>query len=84
MKDKYDIDNLPIDDNARDDIKEKTVAEIAAIKLIHTLGRMLSLWELANDEQFDEVFKKLNEIHEDINKKCNALEKRVKKLEKVA
>jgi hypothetical protein len=75
-KSKYNLDKLPIRDEVKKEIGEKKMSELAAIDLIHTVGRMLSLQDEVNEEQFDTLFKGMCAI----NKKIDSLTRLIKKL----
>jgi hypothetical protein len=75
-KEKYDLDKLPIRDEVKKEFGEKKMSELAAIDLIHTVGRMLSLQDEVNEEQFDTLFKGMCAI----NKKIDSLTRLIKKL----
>lgn len=61
-KNKYELEKIPICNDVKKRIKSKKTSDIAAIDLLHTIGRMMSMQDDAYDEQFDNVFKYLNEI----------------------
>jgi len=42
------------------------------------------LQDLVTEEQFEKVFKKLDEIHRDVKEEINRMKERMDKLEKVA
>jgi len=61
-KNKYELEKIPIRNDVKKRIKSKKTSDIAAIDLLHIIGRMMSMQDDAYDEQFDNVFKYLNEI----------------------
>jgi len=80
-KDKYDIDNLPIRDEDRQLLKTEKLADVPAITVIHTVGRMLCIWELATDEQFENLFKAIDDLSKNVKSSQEAFRKRIKCLE---
>lgn len=76
---KYNLENLPIRDEVKQQIKDGKLSEMASIDLIHTVGRMLSLQDNANEEQFDTLFKGMCSI----NKKLDKLVRSLAKINKV-
>ena len=63
---KYEIDNLPIRNEVKDRIKKETLAEMEAILLIHTIGRMQGLQDECTEELINGVLKKIEELQKDI------------------
>jgi DNA-binding ferritin-like protein len=69
---------VPISKKTRESLDEN------AINVLGTLARMMSLQDLVTEEQFEKVFKKLDEIHRDVKEEIDRMKERVDKLEKVA
>jgi len=63
---KYEIDNLPIRNEVKNRIKKETLAEMEAILLIHTIGRMQGLQDECTEELINGVLKKIEELQKDI------------------
>ena len=63
---KYEIDNLPIRNEVKDRIKKETLAEMKAILLIQTIGRMQGLQDECIEELINGVLKKIEELQKDI------------------
>ena len=63
---KYEIDNLPIRNEVKDRIKKETLAEMEAILLIQTIGRMQGRQDEYIEELINGVLKKIEELQEDI------------------
>jgi len=78
--DRYDIDNIPIRNEVKERIKKETLAEMEAIVLIHTLGRMQGLQDEVIQQMIDEVLDKIEEI-KDCIKGADGLEQRIAALE---
>jgi len=76
--DKYDLENLPIRDDIRKQLNNNKVGDIAAIDLLHSIGRMLSLQDDAYEEQFKGIFSALCSI----NKNLNSIKRKISKIEK--
>lgn len=84
MSEKYDIENLPIRDDVKDELKNKKLSEVAAIDLIHTVGRMMSMQDDAYEEQLCEITKALREIKRGIaslRKDVHGISRRVERVE---
>ena len=80
-KDRYDIDNLPIRDEDRELLKTEKLADVPAITVIYTVGRMLCIWELATDEQFDNLFKAIGDLSKNVKSSQESFRKRIRSLE---
>jgi len=78
---KYDLENLPIRDEVKKEIKDKKLAEIAALNMIHTWGRMLRLWEDAMDEQFEKVLASIDDLSKNVKSSQESFRKRIRSLE---
>ena len=63
---KYEIDNLPIRNEVKNRIKKETLAEMEAILLIQTIGRMQGRQDEYIEELINGVLKKIEELQEDI------------------
>jgi len=63
---KYEIDNLPIRNEVKDKIKKEILAEMEAILLIQTIGRMQGRQDEYIEELINGVLKKIEELQEDI------------------
>jgi len=63
---KYEIDNLPIRNEVKDKIKKEILAEMEAILLIQTIGRMQGRQDECIEELINGVLKKIEELQEDI------------------
>jgi len=80
-KDRYDLDKLPIRDEVRERIKNQTLAEMAAIELIHTIMRGQLVQDEYIEELIKEVLKEIKLLRKDVKKQYNDIEKRVEVLE---
>jgi len=78
MNNRYDLSKVPISKKTRESLDEN------AINVLGTLARMMSLQDLVTEEQFEKVFKKLDEIHRDVKEEIDRMKERMDKLEKVA
>ena len=79
--DKYDIDNLPIRDEDREKLKTEKLSDVPAITVIHTVGRMLCIWENASDEQFENLFRAIDELRRSIESSHASFCERIERLE---
>lgn len=80
-EDRYDIDKLPIRDELRQKIKEKTVAEMKAIDMLQAVVRAQNLQDDYIEELIDKVLKEIKLLRKDINGRFKKIEKRVSELE---
>ena len=81
---KYNLENLPIRDDVKDELRNKKLSEVAAIDLVHTVGRMMSMQDDCYEEQLCEITKTLREIKRGIaslKKDIHGIAHRVEKVE---
>lgn len=83
-EERYDLENLPIREEVRNEIRREKLTEMAAIDLIHTVSRMQGVQDDYIEGLVNNVLKEIKLLRNDLKKRSEALEKRVEKLEKVA
>lgn len=78
---RYDIENIPIRDELREELKGQKLIEVPVVNVLQAIGRMQGRQDDYIEELIDKVIKEIKLLRKDINKRYEKIEERVAKLE---